>query len=380
MPDSLARLAHQYRDALLQVLETVPARARSFVPPCVQSTSFVLAVTDRTGRTAIELRSRQRYPTLLVNGNEASPTSDTEPAYLAVESGQKLETIVFPGTSESSWPTWKLSGHAALHGLTFASNEFVSENCIPGFHAQFVGGDVPFEVQSDGGILAVNVANGLLVDGRPEIKVTEWLRVFGSKEMLPRTEVALQELAITDLASAAFKLPDAEPKWDFSGFLSSLKEPVDQSVLLLGSYAVGDRFSETAAALERLGYRPFLLKDSPDLPIQRNLEKLFAAVMFSSFIVMIDDLASGHIAELSTLLQFHFRPLILLRRNNYPATSFLEDSVLTDGACRVEILDQISASNLAPAIRWARQWLANQEEKLDSINHWRTPRSERGAE
>lgn len=180
MPDRIARFAHQYREALLQVLETVPTRARSFVPPCVQNTSFVLAVSDRSGRTAIELRSRQRYPSLVINGNEASPNSDTAPAYLAIESDLKLETVVFPGTSERSWPTWKLSGHAALHGLTFASNEFVKAHAVPGFHAQFVGGDVPFEVQSDGGILAVNVTNGLIVDGRPEIKVTEWLRVFGS--------------------------------------------------------------------------------------------------------------------------------------------------------------------------------------------------------
>ena len=374
MLDRLTSLAQQYREALLQVLETVPVRARSFVPPCVQDTSFVLAVADRTGRTAIELRSRQRYPSLVINGNETSPTSDTAPGYLAIESDLKLETVVFPGTSEKSWPTWKLSGHAALHGLTFASNEFVNAHSVPGFHAQFVGGDVPFEVQSDGGILAVNIANGLVVDGRPEIKVTEWLRVFGSAEFLPSTEIAVQELAITDLASAALKLPGTEPTWDFSGFLSSLKEPVDQSVLLLGSYAVGDRFAETAAALERLGYRPFLLKDSPDLPIQRNLEKLFAAVMFSSFIVMIDDHASGHIAELSTLLQFRFRPLIVLRTNNQPATSFLEDGVLTDAACRVEVIDQVTASNLAPAVRWARQWLASQREKLDSINHWRLPR------
>lgn len=374
MSDRLASFAHQYRDALLQVLETIPVLARSFVPPCVQHTSFVLAVADPTGRTAIELRSRQRCPTLVINGNEATPASDIAPGYLAIDSSLKLETIVFPGTSETSRPTWRLSGHAALHGLSFASSEFVDAHSVPGFHAQFVGGDVPFEVQRDGGILAVNLANGLVVDGKPEIKITEWLRVFGSPDMLPTTEIEVQELAITDLASAALKLPGSERTWNFSGFLSSLEEPVDQSVLLLGSYAVGDRFSETAAALERLGYRPFLLKDSPDLPIQRNLEKLFAAVMFSSFIVMIDDHASGHIAELSTLLQFRFRPLILLRRESRPATSFLEDGVLTDAAYRVEVLEQVSASNLAPAVRWARQWLASQEKKLDAINHWRLPR------
>ena len=142
----------------------------------------------------------------------------------------------------------------------------------------------------------------VVVNGRPRVKFIEWLRIFGSGEFVPTSEMGVRELAITDLSSSAFKLPNTEPNWNFAEFLSALKGPVDQSVLLLGSYLTEDRFREASAALERLGYAPFLLKDSPDLPIQRNLEKLFAAVTFSSFVVIIDDHASGHLAELATLL------------------------------------------------------------------------------
>jgi hypothetical protein len=183
--------------------------------------------------------------------------------------------------------------------------------------------------------------------------------------------MAVRELAITHLSSAVLKLPNAESQWKFGEFLGALKGPVDRSVLLLGSYLTEDRFREASAALERLGYAPFLLKDSPDLPIQRNLEKLFAAVMFSSFVVVIDDHASGHLAELATLLQFRFRPMIIVRRTAKPATSFLEDSVLTNDSCRVEILTELTAGKLTPAILWAREWSASQESKLNAINQWR---------
>ncbi|MPZ41862.1 MAG: hypothetical protein GEV05_00375 [Betaproteobacteria bacterium] len=371
MPQEIAAFAQTYRQALLDVLDTLPRKSRAFVPPCIEHTSFVLAVADPRGRLAVEFRSRERYPTLKINGNEAQPKSDREPGLIAVASNTKLETLLFPGTTDSSSVTWRLSGHAALHGLTFASAEFMSQHAPQGFHAQFTGGDVPFEVQSDGGILAVNIANGYVVAGKPEVKFTEWARVFGARSFLPKPEAEIRELAITDLSSAALKLPNALPNWNFADFLASLEGPVDQNVLLLGSYATGDRFKEIAGALEKLGYSPFLLKDSPDLPIQRNLEKLFAAVMFSSFLIIVDDEASGHIAELATLLQFRFRPMILLRRASHGSTSFLEDGVLTEETCRVEVIAEVTAASLLPAVRWAREWLANREGRLNAINSWR---------
>ena len=374
LPEDLVAFARLYRQAILELLDTIPQGARNFVPACVEGTSFVIAVTDPTGRLAVEFRGRAKYPKLVINGTEASPESDREPGFIGVESSSKLETVIFPGTTDSSSVTWRLSGHAALHSLTFASREFAAGPTPPGFHAQFTGGDVPFEVQADGSILAVNVVSAYVVDGKPEIKVTEWLRVFGSAAFIPKSEATIRELAITDLSSAALKLPSARPDWNFSHFLASLKGPVDSSVLLLGSYSSSARFDETTAALQQLGYTPFLLKDSPDLPIQRNLEKLFAGVMFSSFVVILDDHASGHLAELATLLQFRFRPMIVLRRSDQPSTSFLEDSALTNDACRVEVLTDVTAASLAPAVRWARQWLTAQEGRLNVINSWRENR------
>lgn len=249
--------------------------------------------------------------------------------------------------------------------------EFVANHKPEGFHAQFVGGEVPFQVETEGCLLAIDVVNGYVVNGKPQIQFIEWLRAFGSEKFVPTSEVGVRELAINDLASAAFKMQNPEPNWNFAEFLSALKGPEDQNVLLLGSYLDDERFSEVRTALKWLGYFPFLLMDSPDLPIQQNLEKLFSAVIFSSFIVIIDDHASGHIGELATLLQLRFRPMIILRRTAKPATAFLEDRVLTDDSCRVEVLDELTAGNLTPAVRWAREWLASRERNLNAINSWR---------
>lgn len=367
----LAQFAREYYRSLVGLLDTIPLKSRSFVPPCLSRTGFVIAVSDPSGRYAVEFLGRDRHERLTINGNEARPSSEKEPGFIVLEPMARLESVVFPGTTDNSSVTWRLSGHAALHGLSFASAEFVANHKPEGFHAQFVHGDVPFLVEIEGSLLVVNVVNGYVVNGAPQIKFIEWLKIFGSRKLIPTSEMGVRELAITDLSSAVLKLPNAQPHWKFGEFLGALEGPVDRNVLLLGSYLTEDRFREASAALERLGYAPFLLKDSPDLPIQRNLEKLFAAVMFSSFVVIIDDHASGHLAELATLLQFRFRPMIIVRLTAKPSTSFLEDSVLTNDSCRVEVLDEITSSNLTPAIRWAREWLTSQEGKLNAINKWR---------
>ncbi len=212
-----------------------------------------------------------------------------------------------------------------------------------------------------------------MANGVPTIKPIDWLRIFGSEEFVPASTLAILELAITDIASSVLKLPGAKTDWKFEEFLSALEGPTDQNVLLLGPYSTSteDQFRDAKVALESLGYTTFLLKDSPDLPIQKNIEKLFAAVIFSSFVVVIDDHPSGHIAELDRLLQVEFRPVIIVRQTQKPATSFLEDSILTSDSFRVEVMQSITAAALTPAIRWAREWLAAQEKQLNAINTWR---------
>ena len=193
-------------------------------------------------------------------------------------------------------------------------------------------------------------------------------------KFVPVSTLAIRELAIADISSSVLKLPGAKTDWKFEEFLNALEGPIDQNVLLLGPYssATEDRFRDAKAALERLGYTSFLLKDSPDLPIQTNIEKLVAAVMFSSFIVVIDDHASGHIAELDRLLQLEFRPTVILRSTPRPSTAFLDDSISTKDSFRIEVMESVTAAALTPAIRWAREWGATRKNQLNTINSWRS--------
>lgn len=369
----LLKFSRQYHQALLEIVESIPGKSRSNVPPCLINTKFVIAVSDVSGRHAVQLIGREFSGKLIVNGVEALPASDEEPGFLWAPSVARLEIELFPGTTEKSWPTHRMSGHAAIHGLYYASAEFQQNHKSSEYKPNFVGGDVPFEVTSEGTLLAINCAHGYVANGVPTIKPIDWLRIFGSEEFVPASKLAIRELAITDIASSVLKLPGAKTDWKFEEFLSALEGPTDQNVLLLGPYssATEDRFRDAEVALKNLGYTSFLLKDSPDLPIQKNIEKLFAAVMFSSFVVVIDDHASGHIAELDRLLQVEFRPVIIVRQTQKPATSFLEDSILTSDSFRVEVMQSITAAALTPAIRWAREWLASQEKQLNAINTWR---------
>lgn len=160
-------------------------------------------------------------------------------------------------------------------------------------------------------------------------------------------------------------------EWSFTDFLKTLKEPIKHNVLLLGSHKSENDFMKLQSALKLLGYNGFLLKDSPDLPIQSNLEKLYAAIICSSFIIVVDKEASGHIAELSHLLSIRFRPVIILRNESYPSTSFLEDKLLTDDYFKIAIISDISADRLLPYIQWAKEKIEKQIVNFNKINYWR---------
>ncbi len=367
----LQKFARDYHRSLVGLLDAIPRACRKVVPPCISQTAFVIAVADTTGRYSVELLGRDRHETIKINGTEAFPASEFEPGFIVGTPTCCLESVVFQGTTDGSEVTWRLNGHLVIHGLSFASTEFIAHHKPEGFHAQFVGGEVPFRVEAEGVLLAVDVVNGYVVNGEPQVKVIEWLKILGSETLIPLSDVGIRELAIVDLASMTLKLPEPASNLRFDEFLRSLKGPVDHNVLLLGSYRTESRFDEARAALEALGYAPFLLKDSPDLPIQCNIEKLFAAVMFSSFVLILDDHPSGHLAELATLLPLRLRPMIIVRHIPEPTTAFLEDSVRTNDSCQVQVLETITAASLTPAVQWARGWLTSQEVNLNTINTWR---------
>ena len=156
-------------------------------------------------------------------------------------------------------------------------------------------------------------------------------------------------------------------------FLAGLREPVDTQVLLLGPYndESKGRFKEVETVLKQLGYHPFLLKDANDLPIQTNIEKLVAGVMFSAFVVIIDEQPSGHIAETEKILSLNMRPSIVIRGASGPSTTFLDDSILLNENFQVVHLEKVTSAALADSVIWAREWLETRETKLNGINSWR---------
>ncbi|MFQ5330317.1 MAG: hypothetical protein ACE5D4_10070, partial [Thermodesulfobacteriota bacterium] len=123
--------------------------------------------------------------------------------------------------------------------------------------------------------------------------------------------------------------------------------------------------------LGELGYRGFLLKDSPDLPIQSNLEKLLSAIICSCFVIVLDKEASGHIAELGNMLQFRFRPVIVIRDTSKPTTAFLEDQIVSDSNFRVVVEPNVTAISLLPHIQWAKGIFDQKTENYNTINYWR---------
>ena len=69
---------------------------------------------------------------------------------------------------------------------------------------------------------------------------------------------------------------------------------------------------------------------------------------------MFDYEASGHIAELGNMLQFRFRPVVIIRKENKPTTSFIEDQILTDDNFKVIIEPNIDQLNVLNILKWAR--------------------------
>ena len=151
-----------------------------------------------------------------------------------------------------------------------------------------------------------------------------------------------------------------------------MEEPLGDNVLLLGSYRQHDVYDTLEKSLATFGFKTFMLRDASDLAPQSNLEKLFAGIICSSFIVVVDDEPSGHIAELATLLSHPFRPVIIVRQSGRPATRFLEDSIALNDNFKIHDGPDLSPGALSSAIAWARNKMRAQVARLNQINDWRT--------
>lgn len=367
---NLKQFAKDYYGTLHDILLTLPSGV--LVPQFLKNTSFVIACSDKIGKVAIDILSRANITEIVWDGKTISAISEGEPEFLIAPDLPNLESFLFPQDDKRTSVSITIGEpHIVLDGLAFSNKEYNDKYWSEAKFYRNCVGSIPFKVTSTGAMLGLDLLWGAELDGKRQERLFEFIKIYGSKELLPTESRDLQDEAFRDFGHAVPKLGKELEKWSFTDFLNSLQTSIDRNVLLLGSYKSEKEFAQLKGVLEELGYNGFLLKDSPDLPIQSNLEKLFSAIICSCFIIVVDKQASGHIAELGHLLQLRFRPVIVLRESKTPTTTFLEDRILTDEFFRIAIVNEISPQVLLPYIIWARALIAKQIGNYNSINDWR---------
>jgi len=306
------------------------------------------------------------------NGKTLSPISGGGPGFLIAQNLPSIAQVLFPQDDKRTSVSITIgNAHVVLDGLAFSSKEYNDKYWADAKFYRNCAGSIPFMVTSAGAILGLDLLWGTELGGQRQERRFEFIKMYGS-ETLPKETRQLQDDAFRDVGHVLPKLGKELDRWSFTDFLNKLRTPIETNVLLLGSYHSEEEFDKLKAALNLLGYNGFLLKDSPDLPIQSNLEKLYSAIICSYFIIVLDKKASGHIAELRDMLQLRFRPVIVIRDTEKPTTAFLEDRLLTDDYFRVAIIKDISSQALLPYIKWAKGIVDKQIRNFNAINNWRS--------
>lgn len=366
----LASFAKNYFKALNDIVCTLPKGTA--VPPFLSSTSFVIACSDKTGKVSIELVSRDNFDRIILNGKEARPESKTEPGLLISQDVPSLIDFLFAQDDKRTSISVNIEApYCVLEGFTFSNKEYNEKYWKNAKFDRNCSGTIPFMVGTNGSVSAIDILWGYEQGGYRQERLFSFLKLYGNHGLVPSTKRGIQDEAFRDFRLVTPDHEEVKSSWSFTDFLSGLESPVEKNVLLLGSYKSDNDFEKLKAELGYLGYNAFLLKDSPDLPIQSNIEKLVSAIICSCFVIVVDKEASGHIAELSHMLQFRWRPVIVIRENSKPTTAFLEDTLLTDSNFRVAILDEISKHTLIPYIKWAKELINRKVDSFNTINHWR---------
>ncbi len=366
----LKKYVEKYFKFLKGIVKALPKGAT--IPSFLSDTSFVIGYSDIQRKLAIQLLSREKVPETVINGNAVGPISHDEPRIICFPNALKIEQSIFPQDNQGTSISITIDQqNVILNGLAFSSKQYNDKYWSDAKFYRNCAGDIPFSVTKNGGILGLNLLWGTELGGTREEKVFEFIKLFGSEEILPTSDEDVQNETFRDFWHSVSGLEKKLDEWSFTDFILSLEAPVERNVLLLGSYKSDDEFEHLRSVLGELGYRGFLLKDSPDLPIQSNLEKLLSAIICSCFIIVLDKDASGHIAELGNMLQFRFRPVIVIRNIPKPTTSFLEDQILTDSNFRVVVEPNITAITLLPHIQWAKTISDEKTESYNTINYWR---------
>lgn len=338
---NLEELANNYYISLKDIISVLPKGTN--VPTFLSHTSFVIACSDRTGQVSLELVGRDNFELITLGDREARPKSSTEPDIVVSQDTPSIAECIFPQDDKRTSVSMNVdTRYTVIEGLAFSNKEYNEKYWKDAKFARFTAGTIPFTVTSNGSLTAIDILWGYEWGGARQERLFNFLKLYGNYEFVPSTKQEIQDEAFRDFRLVTPSHDEVDTTWSFTDFLSALKSPVEKNVLLLGSYKSDDDFVKLKEELKDLGYNGFLLKDSPDLPVQSNIEKLVSAIICSCFIIVVDKEASGHIAELGELLKLRWRPVIIVRSTNKPTTTFLEDSLLTDNNFKVAVLEEIS--------------------------------------
>ena len=371
----------RFTQVLKDLVDVIPDAARSQLHPLLKEPGLAIGYSDPSGKCVLELRSKslaEKKP-ISINGKLipfqlADPTRYAE---ITFTSKIPIERQLFPYIpDEPLKPTIKISApNIAFHNFCFCTTEYKkkywSKINLVSYCSNF---NIPFIVTENGLFIGRNLLHGLEVDGKRHEKYIEFVLIFGNSNLIPRDNAGVRDIAF----AAFFSLVTGKQgdQWSFSEFLKNLKAPVEQNVLLLGSYTSEQDekdFAQLKSCLASLGYNGFMLKDSPDLAIQTSIEKSLAASICSCFIIALDSEASGHLAEFKDLLFHRFRPVIIIRyKGAKPSTTFLEDTIALDDNFRIAEVAEISNAELLPHIKWAKERVTTRIQCLNNVNSWRS--------
>lgn len=325
-----------------------------------------------SGRFAIDIISHDNIKEIMWDEKILTPIPGGDPGFIIIPSIPTIAQVLFPQDDRrTSVSITADKPHVVLDGLAFSSKEYNDKYWAEAKFYRNCAGSIPFMATSTGSILGLDLLWGTELRGQRQERIFDYIKVYGN-EALPKEISQIRDDAFRDIGHALPKLGKELDHWSFTDFLNNLRIPIETNVLLLGSYHSNEDFNQLKAALKFLGYNGFLLKDSPDLPIQSNLEKLYSAITCSCFIIVLDKKASGHIAELGDMLKLRFRPVVVIRDTEKPTTAFLEDRLLTDEYFRVAIIKEISSQTLLPHVKWAKEFVEKQISNFNAINNWRS--------
>lgn len=363
-------------DCIDGVIEVFSDKAKEKMPDYLIKPGFAISYSDPTGKHFLQLYSK--INTFKLYGNLVKRKDTAKYALITIDGKNKIEEVLFsilPHVTVK--PFAIINGNMHMRSLTFSTIDYKNiylNMPIIKFQNEM---NVPFYIKHNGLFVGTNILYVSEYNKKLLEQYFEYIVIFGNKSLIPKNEEEIKDFIYSSCISGLF---DQDINFDssFTDVLKNIKGAVEENVLLLGSFKSESNktyFKELKKTFAEYGYNAFLLSDSPDVAIQTNIEKMITACIASGFVVILDNEASGHIAEMTKLLDLRLRPTIILRFKDDPATAFLEDSIRTDEMFNISKISKISKSEVEPLIKWAKDKMQKRKQSFNSINSWRNEES-----